>query len=151
MGLNAIGTKTASFLKRLMQGVPKDQRILAEMDYFRLHALLTAEDKEKCILRKRNSKRLRQILKQGHLIPFKLVPHTVVTMNSEVLLRTPRGTAVNITLVYPKDKDRKKRKISGLSRLGLCILGKRAGEMVSRSIVVEKILFQPEISNQFAL
>lgn len=155
MGLGVFKTRMTALLKRgyqkIIQREPQDRRTLAEMDYFRLHALLTAEDKGKNRMSQKNRKRLRQILKQGQLFPFKLVSRSVVTMNSEVQLRTHRGTLMQITLVYPKEQDRKKKKISVLSLLGLSILGKCAGEMVSRSLVVEKIVFQPEISNRFSL
>jgi regulator of nucleoside diphosphate kinase len=155
MGFPAIRSIANSFMrrwyKRIIQSTEKDQRILAEMDYFRLHALLTAEGKERCNPRRKNRKKLRQILKQGCLFPFKLVPSSVVTMNSTVRLRTQRGTPVDVVLVYPKDEDRKKKGISVLSLLGLSILGKRAGDVVLRNVVVEKIVFQPEISNKFTL
>jgi regulator of nucleoside diphosphate kinase len=72
-------------------------------------------------------------------------------MNSQVQLRSLRGTRFVVTLVYPQDADRKQRKISVLSPLGMSLLGRAVGQSLSRNLVIEKMIYQPEIAGDFHL
>lgn len=129
----------------------REYRMLSESDYFRLQSILSKGFKETGISEARHARRMRQLLKRGFLFACKRIPYSVVTMNTQVQLRSLRGTRFMVTLVYPQDADKKQRKISVLSPLGLSLLGRAAGQSLSRNLVIEKILYQPEIAGDFHL
>jgi len=98
-------------------------------------------------------------LKKARKVDPKKVPADCITMNSTFTL-TDIGTSqkITITLVFPKDENVKKGKLSVLSPEGSCILGARVGSVVrwkaaqgEKYYQVSKILFQPESSGQFNL
>ncbi|MEN6306442.1 MAG: GreA/GreB family elongation factor [Anaerohalosphaeraceae bacterium] len=129
----------------------REYRMLSESDYFRLQSILSKGLNELGTVEIRNARRMRQLLKRGFLFACKRIPYSVVTMNSQVQLRSLRGTRFVITLVYPRDADKKQRKISVLSLLGLSLLGRAAGQSLSKNLAIEKILYQPEIAGDFHL
>jgi len=102
---------------------------------------------------------LKDLKKARKVDPHK-VPSDCVTMNSTFTL-TDIGTSqkLTITLVFPKDENVKKGKVSVLSPEGCCVLGVRVGSVVKwkaaqggeKYYQVSKILFQPESSGQFNL
>ncbi|MGH2272565.1 GreA/GreB family elongation factor [Anaerohalosphaeraceae bacterium U12dextr] len=129
----------------------REYRMLSESDYFRLQAILSKGLKELGTTEARHARRIRQLLKHGFLFACKRIPYSVVTMNSQVQLRSLRGTRFVVTLVYPQDADRKQRKISVLSPLGMSLLGRAVGQSLSRNLVIEKMIYQPEIAGDFHL
>lgn len=121
-----------------------ETRIFSEIDYYRLQGILTKQHLEAFASFTQQLRQLRRLLNRGLLYPCKAIPDNLVTMNSVVLLRSRRGTAFRVGLVYPRDANRKDRKVSVLSSLGLALIGKIEGERVSANMVIEKILYQPE-------
>lgn len=87
------------------------------------------------------------------------IPHDVITMRSQVLLKDlSSGEEMIYTLVYPDEADMMEGKISVLAPIGMAILGYRENDSVEWAIPegvvylkVEKILFQPEASGNFDL
>lgn len=126
-------------------------RVFSEIDYYRLQGLLTRQHQEAISALAKQLQGLRRLLSRGQLYPCKSVPENLVTMNTVALLRSRRGTAFQVALVYPKDADRKTRKVSVLSALGLALIGKVEGDYVSRNLVIEKILYQPESLGNYYL
>lgn len=126
-------------------------RIFSEIDYYRLQGLLTREHLTALTSLASRLRQLRRLLKRGLLYPCKSIPANLVTMNSEVLLRSQRGTEFRVRLVYPKDADRKERKVSVLSALGLALIGRIEGEQVSSAMVIEQIVYQPESLGNYYL
>jgi regulator of nucleoside diphosphate kinase len=137
--------------KAIFPAPVREYRMLSESDYFRLQAILSKGFKEIGSTEARHARRMRQLLKRGFLFACKRIPYSVVTMNSQVQLRSLRGTRFAVTLVYPQDADRKQKKLSVLSPLGMSLLGRTAGQSLSRNLIIEKILYQPEIAGDFHL
>ncbi len=126
-------------------------RIFSEIDYYRLQGLLTRQHQEKYKLQSRLFARLRRLLGRAMLYPCKRVPNNLITMNSVIRLRSRRGTEFTIGLVYPRDADKVQCKVSVLSPLGLALIGKTEGQPLSRNMVIEKVLYQPERLGKFYL
>lgn len=119
-------------------------RIFSEIDYYRLQGVLTRQHLESFSSFIPQIRYLRKLLNRGLLYPCKVIPNNLITMNSVVRLRSRRGTVFTVSIVYPRDADQRQRKVSIVSRLGLALIGKVEGEAVSRNMVIEKILYQPE-------
>jgi regulator of nucleoside diphosphate kinase len=126
-------------------------RIFSEIDYYRLQGLLTRQHLKDFASFAVQLQQLRRMLGRGLLYPCKAVPGNLITMNSVVRLRSRRGTAFTVGLVYPRDADRLQRKVSVLSVLGLALIGKAEGEYVSENMAIEKILYQPESLGNYYL
>lgn len=119
-------------------------RMFSEIDYYRLQGLLTRQHLGAFAAFTVQLQQLRRMLGRGLLYRCKDIPGNLVTMNSVVRLRSRRGTAFTIGLVYPRDADRRQRKVSVLSTLGLALIGKAEGDFVSQNMAIEQILYQPE-------
>jgi regulator of nucleoside diphosphate kinase len=140
-----------SFRDRFFVSVGDQRRIFSEIDYYRLQGILTKQHLESFRLFIPQIRYLRKLMNRGLLYPCKAIPANLITMNSVIRLRSRRGTAFTVSIVYPRDADRKQRKISIVSRLGLALIGKVEGEYVSRNMVIEKILYQPESFGNYYL
>lgn len=102
---------------------------------------------------------LKAELKRAVITEPQDIPHDVITMRSQVLLKDLNsGEEMICTLVYPDEADMLAGKISVLAPIGMAILGYRENDRVEWEIPegmaqlrVEKILFQPEASGNFDL
>ncbi len=103
--------------------------------------------------------RLEAELGRGHLVSPQDVPKDVITMNSKVrLIDLDTGEKMTYTLVFPKDADIDRGKISVLAPIGTAMLGYRVGDIFEwqvpegmRRLRVEKVLYQPEASGDYNL
>ena len=102
---------------------------------------------------------LRWLLTNSRVVPPERIPGSIVTMNSTVRLRdTADDEEEVLTLVYPDALDGAPNAVSVLSPIGAALFSSREGEAVrligartSRSVVLEKIEFQPEREGQYTL
>lgn len=102
---------------------------------------------------------LKDELKRAVVTEPQNIPHDVITMRSQVLLKDlSSGEEMIYTLVYPDEANILEGKISVLAPIGMAILGYREKDRVDWAIPegiaqlkVEKILFQPEASGNFDL
>lgn len=87
------------------------------------------------------------------------VPPTVITMNSRVKLRDlDTGEEMVFTLVFPREADIDRGRLSVISPVGTAILGYTEGDTIEwkvpsgrRRIKIEKILYQPEAAGDYHL
>ena len=87
----------------------------------------------------------------------KKIPRDVITMNSQVsLVDIDSGEKLVYWLVFPRDGDVGKNKISVLSPIGCALLGYHASDIITlkvpngeRKLRVEKILHQPEAAGHY--
>jgi len=88
------------------------------------------------------------------------VAANVVTMNSQVTLVNERnGETLTYTVVYPHDANVDAGRLNVFSPAGLALLGAKRGNTVRfttpggavQTLKIERILFQPEASNDFTL
>ena len=92
---------------------------------------------------------LSQELKRAKVVSAKEIPADVITMNSREL---------DIDIVYPKDADVGKRKVSVLAPVGTAVLGCKVGDEVKWPVAqgmvtykVQELIYQPEAAGDFNL
>jgi regulator of nucleoside diphosphate kinase len=102
---------------------------------------------------------LKAELERAEIVEPKNVPDNVITMNSKVsLMDLDSGEVMVLTLVFPKDADINRDKISVLAPIGTAVLGYHVGDTIewevpdgTRRLEVRKIIYQPEASGDFDL
>jgi regulator of nucleoside diphosphate kinase len=98
------------------------------------------------------SEKLQELLERAEIIRPWHISSDVVTMNSKVRLRDCRKNEdMLLRLVFPKDAGIDDINVSILTPLGLAILGRKVGDVISDRIKVEEVLFQPEAEGRFEL
>ena len=103
--------------------------------------------------------RLQAELDRAEVVLPNTVSHTVVTMNSTVvLLDLDTGEEETYTLVFPENADLSSGKISILAPVGTGMLGYEVGDTFEwdvpagvRRLKVEQILYQPEAAGDYHL
>jgi len=98
-------------------------------------------------------------LANAKVVESKEVPPDVVTMNSRVaILHMDTGETREYTLVFPREADIDKGKLSIISPIGTAIIGYSEGDEIqwqvpagTRRIKIKKVLYQPEASGNFEL
>ncbi|MBD3653209.1 nucleoside diphosphate kinase regulator [Kangiella sp.] len=97
-------------------------------------------------------------LERAEIVEPEEIPANVVTMNSTVRFKVASSNEeFEYTLVYPKDADGSKHKISILAPVGSAMLGlKEGGEIEwpkpgggSLTVHIDKIVYQPEREGLF--
>jgi regulator of nucleoside diphosphate kinase len=107
----------------------------------------------------RHLTRLIAELQRAEVVAADEVPHDVVTMNSEVVLRDEdTGETETYTLVYPNQADIAQNRLSVLAPIGTAILGYQVGDVIRwsvpagvRRVRIEEVVFQPERVGAFHL
>ncbi|MFD2786756.1 nucleoside diphosphate kinase regulator [Hymenobacter rubripertinctus] len=123
--------------------------LVTKADHVRLLELVAAERQ---LSGTRVIGRLSSELHRATLVDSAAVPADVITMNSVVRLRELTSQmALEITLVYPKEADVARRKISILAPVATAVLGRRVGDNVTwplpkglATYQIEALLHQPE-------
>lgn len=96
-------------------------------------------------------------LERAQVVPWELLPHDVVTMNSRVLFEDEStGERRDIAIVYPQDADASEGRISVLAPVGTALLGLSAGQSIewpfpdgrTRRLRVIEVLYQPEAAHK---
>lgn len=103
--------------------------------------------------------RLKQELERAQIVAPQAVSHTVVTMNSTVvLLDLETGEEETYTLVFPENADIAQGRVSILAPIGTAMLGYAVGDVFewqvpagTRRLQVKQILYQPEAAGDFHL
>jgi len=132
---------------------------LTELDAVRLERalmeLLKSSDGEP-----QGATELESLLDAAAIVPSASIDPNVVTMNSTVVLEArPSGERTTFTLVYPKDVDLQRSRVSVLSPVGRALLGARMGDVLrvmvpghgERELVVVELSYQPEANGRFDL
>ena len=103
--------------------------------------------------------RLFSELKGAKMLPQENISNSVVTMNSRVLLKeVSNGRAAEITVTYPEDADNRERKVSVFSPIGIRLLGRQVGDVVSWKVPngvgkfeIVEVTYQPEAVGHYYL
>ena len=134
----------------------KDTIYLTDKDYNRLLQVVQAQ-------RQKNGlfvvAALSQELKRAKVVSPTEIPADVITMNSRVRLKEMKSAAeLDIDIVYPKDADVGKRKVSVLAPVGTAVLGCKVGDEVKWPVAqgmvtykVQELIYQPEAAGDFNL
>ncbi|MFW5862093.1 MAG: GreA/GreB family elongation factor [Spirochaetota bacterium] len=99
---------------------------------------------------------IKQIMSRSKRVKPKKIKPTVVTMNSQFMLKDlDTGKKEIYTLVYPGEDNSVENSISILSHIGTCVIGCSIGTVINlnsglnRYLVIEDVLFQPEAHGQY--
>jgi regulator of nucleoside diphosphate kinase len=103
--------------------------------------------------------RLYSELKAARMMPQERIYENVITMNSCVLLKeVSNGREAKITITYPQDEDKREGKVSVFTPIGIALLGRKTGDIVSWTIPtgvgrfeILKIVYQPEAVGHYYL
>jgi regulator of nucleoside diphosphate kinase len=103
---------------------------------------------------------LEALLDAAAVVPSATIDPTVVTMNSTVVLEEqPAGRRLTVTLVYPRDSDPERSRVSVLTPVGRALIGARVGDTIRvvvpdnqpRELRVVEMKYQPEANSRFDL
>lgn len=99
---------------------------------------------------------IREIMSRSKRVKPKKIKPTVVTMNSQFMLKDlDSGKKEVYTLVYPGEDNSTENSISILSHMGTCVIGCSIGTVIhlnsglNRYLVIEDVLFQPQAHGQY--
>lgn len=131
--------------------------VVTEADYGRLQRLIQSLRR----FRQRDAEHLDDLekeLERAILVRSGEVPHDVVTMNSRVRVRDLNsGHELTYQIVFPKDADVAKNRISVLAPVGTALLGYGAGTTVEwqvpsglRRLRILEVEYQPETAARVA-
>lgn len=132
---------------------------LTELDLIRLGAMLH-DTRLRVPAERRSADALEERLDAADVVHQSGVEPSVVTMNSTVRLTDTASSAEGeFTLVYPKDADPERSRVSVLSPLGRALLGARVGDRIRVTVVnradkhylVTAVLYQPEAEGRYDL
>jgi len=102
--------------------------------------------------------KLEEEIARAECVEPRLMPPTVVTMNSTVRFKVESSTEeFCMTLVYPKDVDASGSKVSILAPVGSAMIGLSEGDSIAwprpgvgeLNVRVEEITYQPERAGEF--
>jgi regulator of nucleoside diphosphate kinase len=124
--------------------------LMSEFDFYRLYKVIR-EERKMGRAKEAKLRKLKCVLKKTNILPVRLVPPDIITMNSRFKIVNNKGKMMELCLVYPKDADKKTGKISVLSWLGMCLIGRKKGDNIRNRFHVDEILYQPEAKNEFHL
>lgn len=131
--------------------------VITEADYGRLQRLIESSRR----FRPRDAEHvadLEEELERAVVVRSGEVPHDVVTMNSRVRVQDLNsGHELVYQIVFPKDADAARNRISALAPIGTALLGYRAGTTVElqvpsglRRFHILNVEYQPEAAGAAA-
>jgi regulator of nucleoside diphosphate kinase len=132
--------------------------ILNKLDYLRIKKAIESAREVKSINAAESESLIRE-LDSAKIVEPEEVPFDVVTMNSIVKISfLNTNKQIQFQMVYPKDADFKKNKISIFSPIATALIGYKVGDEVEwivpaglTKIRIDEILYQPEASGDFTL
>jgi regulator of nucleoside diphosphate kinase len=103
---------------------------------------------------------LDDVLERAVIVDAREIPANIVTMNSQAtLIDETSGEQMTWTVVYPTHADFAQGRLNVFSPVGLALLGAKRGERIrftppsgtEKVLKLDKILFQPEVADDFSL
>jgi regulator of nucleoside diphosphate kinase len=130
-------------------------RYLTELDLARLEKCAAEPDAAPA-----RQTMLDELLESAVIVAPQDVAANIVTMNSQVTLRNDQtGESITWTVVYPGSADIEAGRLNVFSPAGLALLGSKRGDTVrftppsgaQQTLKIDRILFQPEASDNYTL
>lgn len=128
---------------------------VTQFDLTRLQSMLGDKKSAVPALRKESAK-LRALLKSAEIVPPEEIPSDVVTLNSRIRLRDRRGKlSMILSVVFPGDTvsngDPEQTEAPILSPMGISLFGRRVGDLIDGHVRIAELLYQPEAKGDFHL
>jgi regulator of nucleoside diphosphate kinase len=126
------------------------------------HIIVTDRDLERLlpiVARAPLAASLEAELDRAVVVQQREVPPDVVTMNSQIVYEDcATGARRNVQLVYPRDADAARGRVSVMAPVGSALLGLRVGQLIAwrlpagmRCMRVVELRYQPEAQGHFHL
>jgi len=136
----------------------KPKTIISELDYVRISKLINSM-RDNPFDDSQNLELLYMELHHARRVEPKMIEPDCVTMNSRIeITDIDTNKSMKLTLVYPKDADFKKGRISVLAPFGIALIGNRVGATVdfqvpkgTKRIRIDKIIYQPEANGEYTV
>ena len=113
-----------------VKNTSKSDIVLSAEDYRGLSALVQSHSANSRI--SQLAERLAEELGRAHVLANSRSPEQVVCMNCEVVFRDHHtGSLHKMTLVYPRDSDIERGRLSVLTPVGTALIGVRVGESMT--------------------
>lgn len=133
------------------------RRLITDLDYERLDTLLYTTPKEL-----RSTETVKQFAAEflaADVRPQKEISNRVITMNTRVRLREIKSLKeIEVTVTYPKDANGHERRVSVFSPVGLALLGRVLGDIITWPIPggmgqfeIIAVTYQPEAVGDYDL
>jgi len=98
-------------------------------------------------------------LARSKMLPQESISGNIITMNSRVLLKeVSMGREVELTITYPQDANNRERRISVFSSIGIALIGRKVGDVVSWKVPsgngqfeILRVTYQPEAVGDYSL
>lgn len=132
---------------------------MTELDVVRIEALLH-DTRLRAPTERPSVDALEDRLDAARVVHQSSIDAHVVTMNSVVVLTDCANSAeTELTLVYPKDADPERSRVSVLSPMGRALIGAHVGDRLritipgqpDREFLVAAVTYQPEANGRFDL
>ncbi|HWJ05449.1 MAG TPA: GreA/GreB family elongation factor [Steroidobacteraceae bacterium] len=132
---------------------------MTELDVVRIEALLH-DTRLRAPTERPSVDALEDRLDAARVVHQSSIDAHVVTMNSVVVLTDCTSSAeTELTLVYPKDADPERARVSVLSPMGRALIGAHVGDRLritipgqpDREFLVAAVTYQPEANGRFDL
>jgi regulator of nucleoside diphosphate kinase len=103
---------------------------------------------------------LDELFERAEIVASRDIAANIVTMNSQVTLKNDEtGEAMTWTVVYPGRADVEAGRLNVFSPAGMALIGLKRGDTVrftppsgaQQTFKIDRILFQPEASDDFTL
>lgn len=133
------------------------KRIITVNDYQRLTGLVEFETLKKKM--PEIVSRLSKELSSAEMLPQAAISGNIITMNSRVVMKDISSEReAELTITYPHDANNRERKVSIFSTIGIALLGKQVGDIVSwktpagnSKFEISKVTYQPEAVGDYSL
>ncbi len=156
--MKVLGISMEEYIKFIQQGGNNmaSQVVITAVDQGRLRKLISdvsslGTTADRAILD------LEHEIDRARIVDVHQLSPEVITMNSKVLLRLDEEE-MEVSLVYPKEADWARNKLSILSPVGTAILGYREGDRIEwdipsgvAKIQIRKVVYQPEAAGDYHL
>lgn len=132
--------------------------LLTKLDHTRIKKSIKTALSERTITQNEADGLLNE-LNSAQLVESYEIPPDIVTMNSIVKLKfLNQNKEIEIQIVYPKDADSAKNKISIFSPIATALIGYKVGDEIEwfvpaglTKMKIMKIIYQPEKVGEFQL
>jgi regulator of nucleoside diphosphate kinase len=133
------------------------KKVITANDYQRLTGLLESPSMKKKM--PEIATHFYRELKGAKMLPPDKISGNIITMNSRAILKdVANGREAELTIAYPQDADNRERKVSVFSSIGMALLGKQVGDVVSWKVPagngqfeILKVTYQPEAVGDYSL
>lgn len=134
-----------------------NRRLITDYDLLKLDKILVSATPD--LLKSNLFKEFAVIILAAQVVPQRSISGRVITMNSRVrLLELTTNKEIEVTITYPQEANANERLVSVVSNIGLALIGRKLGDIVSWPIPkgigqfeIVEVTYQPEAVGDYHL